>query len=90
MFWAVITAYCLLKTGKQQECVELLSEYKAQKPADSSTAKYLAAIYHHLGRYDEATAALEYINSLFPGKKDLGEALFFSYVREGKLLKQQN
>jgi len=27
---------------------------------------------------------------LHGGRVDLGEALFFSYVREGKLLKQQN
>jgi hypothetical protein len=27
---------------------------------------------------------------VFPSKKDLHEQLFYSYVREGKLLKQQN
>ncbi len=87
MFYAVITAFCLLKTDKQAECIETLSDYKAQKPTDSQTAKHLALIYDGLGRHSEATATLEYILSLFPNKKELSELLFFSYVREGKLLK---
>lgn len=33
---------------------------------------------------------MEYVLNIFPGKLDLQEQLFFSYVREGKLLKQQN
>jgi hypothetical protein len=28
MFYAVITAYCLLKGGKQQECLDILNDYK--------------------------------------------------------------
>ena len=88
MFYAIITAYCLLKTGKQQECLEIINDYKAQKPTDSNTAKYLVAIYNNLGRYGDATATLEYVlNALFPGRRDMSELLFFSYVREGKLLK---
>jgi hypothetical protein len=47
----------------------------------------LVSIYNNLGRYSETTAILEYVLSLFPNSKDLSEQLFFSYVREGKLLK---
>jgi len=60
------------------------------KPADSTTAKYQVAIYNNLARYSEATVLMEYVLNIFPGKLDLQEQLFFSYVREGKLLKQQN
>ena len=73
MFFAVITAYCLLRTGKQSECLDVLADYKAQKPTDSWTAKYLVAIYNNLGRYADATATLEYVLTLFPGKRDLSE-----------------
>lgn len=90
MFYAVITAFCNLKMGKTQECLEILNDYKAQKPLDSETARYLAAIYNNLGRYSDATATLEHILEMFPGNQDLQEALFCSFVREGKLLKQQN
>ena len=29
MFYAVITAYCLLKTDKQADCIEILNDYKS-------------------------------------------------------------
>lgn len=90
MFYAVITGYCLLRTGRQAECLETLADVKAQKPQESQTAIYLAHIYESLGRYSDATATLEYTLSLFKDNKELAELLFFSYVREGKLLRQQN
>ena len=40
MFYAVITAYCMMKLGKRQECVDVLTEYKTIKIVDSLTAKY--------------------------------------------------
>jgi len=43
-----------------------------------------------LGRHTEATNVLEQILTMFKDNKGLQEELFFSYVREGKLLKQQN
>lgn len=90
MFFAVLTAYCLMKGEKISECTEILNDYKNVKPIDSTTTKYLTAIYNHLHMYSEATDLLEYIVTQFPSKKDLQEQLFFAYVREGKLLKQQN
>ncbi len=90
MFYAVITAFCLRKTGKQADSLDILNDFKSQKPSDSQTATYLVAIYNHLGRHGEATVTLEYVLSLFPNQRSLSEELFYSYVREGKLLKQQN
>ena len=87
MFYAVISGFCQLKLNKTQECLDSISEYKTQKPQDSETVRYLVAIYNNLGRYSEATDILEYALEMFPGNKDLAESLFFSYVREGKLLK---
>jgi tetratricopeptide (TPR) repeat protein len=90
MFFAIITAYCLLKVGKQQDAIDILNEYKQIKASDTLTAMYQASVLTGLGRYSDATSLLEYILNIFPSKKNLQEELFFSYVREGKLLKQQN
>jgi tetratricopeptide (TPR) repeat protein len=79
-----------MKGDKIPECTEILHEYRALKPNDSTTTKYMVSIYNNLGRYGDATLLLEHTLNLFPNKKDLQEQLFFSYVREGKLLKQQN
>ena len=40
--------------------------------------------------YSETTALLEYTLGAAQDNEELCEELFFSYVREGKLLKQQN
>ena len=32
MFFAVVTAYCLIKSNKKQEAIDILSEYKGMKP----------------------------------------------------------
>jgi hypothetical protein len=53
-------------------------------------AKYLVYAYNELGMYSETTALLEYNLSAAQDNEELSEELFFSYVREGKLLKQQN
>ena len=71
MFYAVIAAFCNLKLGKTQECIDALNDYKAQKPVDSETARFLDTIYSNLGRYSEATATRELILELFPGNKEL-------------------
>lgn len=68
--------------------MDAISEYKTSKPQDSETVRYLVAIYNNMGRYSEATQTLEFALEMFHGNKDLSEALFFSYVREAKLLKQ--
>lgn len=90
LFYAVITAYCLLRSNRQAECLDILADYKSLRPQDSQTATYLVLIYESLGRYSDATQVLIETLQLFPTHKQLSELLFFSYVREGKLLKQQN
>ena len=71
MFYAVMTAYCLLKGDRQSECFEILNDYRSIKPVDSTTTKYLVAIYNNLAKYSESTNLLEYIVNVFPNKKDL-------------------
>jgi predicted Zn-dependent protease len=46
LFFAVMTAYCMIKGDKPHECIELLNDYKGVKPTDSTTTKYLVAIYN--------------------------------------------
>ena len=63
---------------------------KQSKPTDHVIAKYLVYAYNEVGMYSETTALLEFIMGSSQDNEELGEELFFSYVREGKLLKQQN
>ena len=80
-------AYCLLKQNKNGDCLELLTEIKSNRPSDPITAKYLINIYNDLGMYNETTSLLEYVLSVNLDSEELCEELFFSYVRENKLLK---
>ena len=89
-FYKTMKAYCLLKSNKNGECMELLQEIKTNKPSDPVTAKYLLTIYNEMGMYHETTSLLEYVLSINLDNEELCEELFFSYVRESKLLKQQN
>jgi hypothetical protein len=89
-FYKSMKAFCLLKQNKNGECIELLQEIKSNRPSDSVTAKYLINIYNDLGMYNETTSLLEFVMSVNLDNEELCEELFFSYVRENKLLKQQN
>lgn len=80
-------AFCLLKMNKNNDCVDLLQEIKTNRPSDPVTAKYLLTIYNDLGMYNETTNLLEYVLSINLDSEELCEELFFSYVRENKLLK---
>ena len=33
-FFSVIEAYCLLKQGKTQDCLDILADFRGQKPLD--------------------------------------------------------
>ena len=65
-----------------------MAELKQTKPTDPVIAKYLVYAYNELGMYSETTSLLEFILTASQENEELGEELFFSYVREGKLLKQ--
>ena len=71
MLYAVVSAFCLLKMGKTQDCLEALADFKSQKPKDTPSAKYLVEIYNGLGRHSEATAILEHTLSMFKENKQL-------------------
>lgn len=90
-FYRVMRAYCLAKLSKFNEALESVQDSRQNKPNDPIIAKYLAYAYNDLGLYSEATALLEYVLNLSTEtNEELSEELFFSYVRENKLLKQQN
>ena len=77
-----------MKLGKHGECQELMTELKPMNQRDPFTIKYLVFIFTAFGQNGEATKLLETVQTLHSERADLGEQLFFSYVREGKLLKQ--
>ena len=86
-FFVTIKAYTLMKLGKHPDCLDLLAEIKPQNQRDPYTIKYLVFIYTAFGQNEEATKLLEQVQTIHSSRADLGEQLFFSYVREGKLLK---
>lgn len=81
-------ALALLKLQKLPEAADLVAEVKATKPTDPVIAKHLILVFNDMGQYQETTALLEYVMAFSLEHEELSEELFFSYVREGKLLKQ--
>ena len=79
-----------MKLGKHPECQDLLADIKPVAQKDPFAIKYLVFIHTAFGQNAKATELLEGAPALQLERCDLGEQLFFSYVREGKLLKQQN
>ena len=79
-----------MKLGKHSECQDLMTDIKPMNQKDPFTIKYLVFIYTAFGQNENATQLLEAVQTMHSDRPDLGEQLFFSYVREGKLLKQQN
>lgn len=79
-----------MKLGKHSECQELLAEIRPQNQKDHLIVKYLVFIFTAFGQNEEATQLLEGVQQIHGDKEELGKQLFFAYVREGKLLKQQN
>lgn len=45
-------------------------------------------LINKIGMYNETTTLLEYVVNMNVENEELGEELFYSYVRENKLLKQ--
>jgi len=80
----------MLKMGKTTEIMDTLTELKTQKIPDNLTAKHLIILYNELHLNSDATALLEQVYYGNQSDEEMAEELFFSYVRENKLLKQQN
>lgn len=68
-----MTSFCLIKLDRNSEAAEIITEYKNQKPQDTTTCKYMVAVYNNLGMFCEATVLLEGILTIFPSKKELQE-----------------
>jgi predicted Zn-dependent protease len=83
-------AFSFMKTNRQQEAIEIVNELRQNRPSDPTIAKYLVYVLNDLGLYSETTTLLEYVMTVNLDNEELSEELFFAYVREGKLLKQQN
>jgi hypothetical protein len=47
-------------------------------------------VFNDLGQYEQTTALLEYVVKIHMDHEEIHEELCFAYVRENKLLKQQN
>jgi len=80
--------YAMLKMGKTTEIMDTLTELKTQKIPDNLTAKHLIILYNELHLNSDATALLEQVYYGNQSDEEMAEELFFSYVRENKLLKQ--
>lgn len=91
-FYNTMKAFSLLKLGKIAEIQDLLTEIKTQQKtaAETVTARYLIQIYNEINQNGEATQLLELVCANSPDDEEMAEELFYSYVREHKLLKQQN
>ena len=85
-----LKAYALLEFGKPEECLDLLKEIKPVKMTDPVIVKLLVLAMIKLGMNAETTQMLEHAQAKNDQRIDINEQLFFAYVRENKLLKQQN
>ena len=65
-----------------------MAEIKPMNQKEPHTIKYLVFVFTAFGQNEDATKLLEAVQPNHGDRADLGEQLFFSYVREGKLLKQ--
>ena len=86
-FFKTLKAYCLVRTHKTVEALELCQDVKSSRPTDAMVAKYLAQIFNDLCLYSETTAILETACAANQEDEELGSELFFAYVRESKFLK---
>ena len=79
-----------MKVNKFVECKEIMSDIKPFKQTDPHTVKYLVYIFTAFGENADATRLLEGVKAQHNDRVDIAEQLFFAYVRENKILKQQN
>jgi len=85
-------AYALMKTKKYGECEAIINSGDwPLKQKDPYCVFYLSLIFTALSHFAKALRVLEgekeCIPVLYPNDVDLGEGLFFAYVRENKILK---
>ena len=86
-FFNTIKAYCLMKLDRHDECKAILNDFKPMNQKNEIIVKYIVWIYTAFGWNDKAIELLESVKAIHGDRQDIGEQLFFAYVREGKLLK---
>jgi len=89
-FWLTLKAYALLEFDNAEEAESMIPDIKPVQQSDPVTVKLLVLTLVKLGRHSEVTQMLEHAKSVHPTRVDINENLFFAYVRENKLLQQQN
>ena len=89
-FWVAFKAFALSKSDKQQECLDLMLEIKPLKQTDPVIVKFLVLIFTGYGMNSECTKMLEGAQAVHQQRIDINEQLYFAYVRENLLLRQQN
>ena len=89
-FWLTLKAYALLEFDNAEEAESMMTDIKPVQQSDPVTVKLLVLTLVKLGRHSEVTQMLEHAKSVHPTRVDINENLFFAYVRENKLLQQQN
>ena len=60
-------AYALMKTGEQQQCIDLLVEVKPMKQTDPVILKYIILIYVAYGLNGDCTKMLEHVKEMHAG-----------------------
>ena len=85
-----LKAYALLEYDKKDECLSCLADISPTTMTDPVIVKLLVLTLIKLGMVAECTKMLEGSQAAHPTRVDVNEQLFFAYVRENKLLKQQN
>ena len=80
----------MMKTGKHKDCNEIITDLKplTLNLTDPFTVRHLVFIFTAFSQNENATLALENAFEVHSGRSDLGEQLFFAYVREGKTVSQ--
>jgi hypothetical protein len=74
---------------KYQECIETINEIKPFKQTDPNTVAYICEIFTGFGQNANATKLLEQVKDTQKNNEKIQKQLFFAYVRENKILKQQ-
>jgi tetratricopeptide (TPR) repeat protein len=89
--FSIIKAYCELKWGKVAESKETLKEASSvREHRDPTVCLYLVRLWTHFGESVKALKFLQNVEANFYMHEEVQKHLFYSYVRAGKLMKQQS
>lgn len=89
-FWNTLKCYALLEFDKPEESIEMLPVIRPTKQTDPVVVQFLVLTLVKFSRFAELTKMLENAQKIHTTLVDINEELFFAFVREQKLLQQQN